>query len=150
MLDRGQEPGEPGNAAHSGRDVVTGLFRACSTAIHLRGCLMPSWGGFFWRFAMSHQGEPEAISRRKMLSLLGLVAATTVAVPSTILTVSEAEAQATSPVTPPPASPPGPPGPPTAPGTERRQERRASRRKRRAARRAARRKAREERAKAKL
>jgi len=70
------------------------------------------------------------ISRRKALSLLGL-ATLGLTVPATVLTVSDAEAQAQQ------------PAPVT--GTERRQERRTGRVKRRTARRAARRKGRAER-----
>ena len=72
--------------------------------------------------------KSEMISRRKMLSLLGL-GALSLAVPGTLLTVSDAEAQQTAPQT--PASTP------TAPqtGTERRQARRTRRVSRRAARR---------------
>ncbi len=55
--------------------------------------------------------KAEGLSRRKALSLLGLVAAFNLAAPSTVLTVSEAEAQ-------------------TA-GMERRQERRTGRTERR-------------------
>jgi hypothetical protein len=78
----------------------------------------------------------EAISRRKALSLLGL-ATLGLTVPATMLTVSDAEAQAQQPA---PAAP--------ETGTERRQERRTGRVKRRAGRRAARRKGREERGEA--
>jgi hypothetical protein len=72
------------------------------------------------RFDMSAKIKSEAISRRSALSLLGL-AALSLAVPATVLTVSETEAQQ--------AAPP----PPTAPqsGMERRHERRKHRRERR-------------------
>ena len=75
--------------------------------------------------------ESEVISRRRALSLLGL-AALGLAVPTTVLTVSDAEAQQPA---------------PTAPmtGTERRQARRTHRVSRRVGRREARRKGREER-----
>ena len=81
---------------------------------------------------MSKIVESEVISRRRALSLLGL-AALGLAVPTTVLTVSDAEAQQ--------------PAAPTAPmtGTERRQERRTRRVRRRVERRKARRKGREER-----
>jgi hypothetical protein len=77
--------------------------------------------------------KSEVISRRKALSLLGL-ATLVLAVPGTVLTVSDAEAQTQQPA-------------PVAPetGTERRQERRTGRVRRRTGRRAARRKGREER-----
>ena len=82
--------------------------------------------------------KSEVISRRSALSLLGL-AALSLAVPTAVLTVSDAEAQQQ------PAAPGAPPGapPPGAPmtGTERRQERRT----RRVSRRKARRKGRAER-----
>jgi len=87
--------------------------------------------------------KSEVISRRSALSLLGL-AALGLAVPTTVLTVSDAEAQQQ------PAAPTAPPGPPPgAPmtGTERRQERRTRRVRRRVYRRKARRKGREERRK---
>ena len=72
--------------------------------------------------------KSEMISRRKMLSLLGL-GALSLAVPGTLLTVSDAEAQQTAPQ--------APASTPTAPqtGTERRQARRTRRVSRRAARR---------------
>jgi hypothetical protein len=81
---------------------------------------------------MSEIIKSEVISRRKALSLLGL-AALGLAVPTTVLTVSDAEAQQAA--------------PPAAPltGTERRQERRTHRVKRRVERRKARGKGREER-----
>jgi hypothetical protein len=76
--------------------------------------------------------KSEVISRRSALSLLGL-AALGLAVPTTVLTVSDAEAQQ-------PAAPTAPGGAPMT-GTERRQERRT----RRVSRRKARRKGRAER-----
>jgi hypothetical protein len=88
----------------------------------------------------------ELISRRKMLSVLGLAAAAATAAPSALLTVSsEAGAQPTPQVDPlrpqPSTTQPG-----TAPtGTERRQERRTGRVKRRVSRRKARRKGRAQR-----
>jgi hypothetical protein len=86
--------------------------------------------------------KSEVISRRSALSLLGL-AALGLAVPTTVLTVSDAEAQQQ------PAAPTAPTAPPGAPmtGTERRQERRTRRVRRRVYRRKARRKGREERRK---
>jgi hypothetical protein len=83
--------------------------------------------------------KSEVISRRSALSLLGL-AALGLAVPTTVLTVSVAEAQQQ------PAAPTAPPGAPMT-GTERRQERRTRRVRRRVYRRKARRKGREERRK---
>ena len=77
----------------------------------------------------------EVISRRKVLSLLGL-ATLVLALPATVLTVSDAEAQAVA---------PAPKTPET--GTERRQERRTGRVGRRSRRRAARRRGHEERRK---
>src|SRR5215218_4098358 len=76
---------------------------------------------------MTEKIKSETISRRKALSLLGL-GALSLAVPGTLLTVSDAEAQQTA-----PAPAPSSPAPQT--GTERRQERRTSRVKRRKARR---------------
>lgn len=85
---------------------------------------------------MSKEIKSEVISRRNALSLLGL-AALGLAVPTTVLTVSDAEAQQ------PAAKPTAPAAPMT--GTERRQERRTRRVRRRVERRKARRKGREER-----
>ena len=85
--------------------------------------------------------KSEVISRRSALSLLGL-AALGLAVPTTVLTVSDAEAQQQ------PAAPTAPGAAPAATpmtGTERRQARRTRRVKRRVYRRKARRKGREER-----
>ena len=77
---------------------------------------------------MSEKIKYEMVSRRMALSLLGL-GALSLAVPGTLLVMSDAEAQQAVPTSPPPAS--------SAPqtGTERRQERRTSRVKRRTARR---------------
>ena len=86
---------------------------------------------------MNKEIKSEVISRRSALSLLGL-AALGLAVPTTVLTVSDAEAQQQ------PAAPTAPPGAPMT-GTERRQERRTRRVRRRVYRRKARRKGREER-----
>jgi len=77
--------------------------------------------------------KSEAIPRRKALSLLGL-ATLVVALPATLLTVSDAEAQAQQPAKEAPKT-----------GTERRQERRTRRVKKRTGRRAARKKGRQER-----
>jgi hypothetical protein len=77
--------------------------------------------------------KSDVISRRKTFSLLGL-ATLGLTVPATVLTVSDAEAQAQQPVPETPVT-----------GTERRQERRTGRVKRRTGRRAARRKGRAER-----
>jgi hypothetical protein len=82
--------------------------------------------------SMSEKIASAVISRRRALSLMGL-AALSLAVPPTVLMVSDAEAQQTT--------------PPSAPetGTERRQERRTRRVKRRVHRSAARKKGRMER-----
>jgi hypothetical protein len=64
---------------------------------------------------MNEINKPELISRRRACSLLGLTAALGFAVPATVLTVSDAEAQTT--------------------GMERRHERRAGRHERRETRR---------------
>jgi hypothetical protein len=80
----------------------------------------------------------EMISRRSVFSLLGLAVA--FAVPTTMLTTSDAEAQAqpSAPATPAPATPaPATPAPATS-GMNRRQARRAGRHERREARRNAR------------
>ena len=82
---------------------------------------------------MNREIKSEVISRRSALSLLGM-AALGLAVPTTVLTVSDAEAQQ-------PAAPTAAP----MTGTERRQERRTRRVRRRVYRRKARRKGREER-----
>jgi hypothetical protein len=84
-----------------------------------------------------NMSEKIKISRRKALSLLGL-GALSLAVPGTLLTVSDAEAQQTAPT-------PAPSSPTSQTGTERRQERRTSRVKRRTQRRKARRKGRKDR-----
>ena len=82
---------------------------------------------------MTEKIESELISRRRALSLLGLAAAFGLAVPPTVLTVSDAEAQYTAPAAAPQT------------GTERRHERRAGRHERRHERRAGRHERREER-----
>ena len=88
--------------------------------------------------------ESEVISRRKALSLMGLAAAFSLAAAPTVLTVSDAEAQATTPAPTAPA--------PTAPaptggthGMQRRQARRTGRHKRREERRTGRHERREKR-----
>lgn len=77
---------------------------------------------------MSENIKSEMISRRRALSLMGLAAALCLSVPPTLLTASDAEAQAAPPPTTPPAA-----TPPVAPktGMERRYERRKHRRERR-------------------
>jgi hypothetical protein len=84
------------------------------------------------------------ISRRGALSLLGLAAAFGFAVPTTVLTSSDAEAQA-QPTTPTPQAQPTTPTPtaPATSGMERRQQRRAARQGAREMRREARRSARQ-------
>ena len=86
---------------------------------------------------MSEIIKPEVISRRRALSLLGLAAAFGLAVPPTVLTGSDAEAQYTTTA----------PAPATAPqtGTERRHKRRTARHERRQERRTGRHERREER-----
>ena len=79
-------------------------------------------------FDMSEKIASEVISRRRAFSLLGLAAALGVALPTTVLTVSDAEAQ-------------------TA-GSERREERRTGRKERREERSTGRKERREERAQA--
>ena len=74
---------------------------------------------------MNEINKPELISRRRVCSLLGLTAALGFAVPATVLTVSDTEAQTT--------------------GMERRHERRAGRHERRDERRAGRHERRDER-----
>ena len=59
---------------------------------------------------MSEIIKPEVISRRKALSLLGLAAAFGLAVPPTVLTVSDAEAQYTTTAPGAPAAAPAPAG----------------------------------------
>jgi hypothetical protein len=75
---------------------------------------------------MSEKSSPEAMSRRKALSVLGLVGALGFA--ASVLTDSEADAQETTPA-------PGAPAAEGTPGMQRRQHRRASRHARRHARR---------------
>jgi hypothetical protein len=84
------------------------------------------------------------ISRRGALSLLGLAAALGFAVPTTVLTSSDAEAQA-QPTAPTPQAQPTTPTPtaPATSGMERRQQRRAARQGAREMRREARRSARQ-------
>jgi hypothetical protein len=82
----------------------------------------------------------KVISRRTAFSLLGLAAAVGFAVPTTVLTTSDAEAQA-QPIAPAPTAPAPTAPAPTAPATSgmnRRQARRAGRHERREARRNAR------------
>jgi hypothetical protein len=104
--------------------------------------------GRFLEFHMGEQNKLEVITRRRALSLMGLGASLSLSVPSTVLTVLEAEAQQPPPQ-PPPLLPPLVPGaqPGTQPGartgTERRQARRTGRVKRRAERRKSRAKRRE-------
>jgi len=86
---------------------------------------------------MSETIKSEVISRRKALSLMGLAAVLGLAAATTVLTVSDAEAQTAAP---PAAAPTA-----TMTGTERRQERRTHRVKRRVERRKARREGRGER-----
>jgi hypothetical protein len=83
------------------------------------------WGGNQRRLDMDEEMKLEMISRRTMFSLLGIAAALGVAVPTTVLMVSDAEAE-------------------TA-GTERRQERRTGRTERRQERRTGRTERRQER-----
>ncbi len=84
--------------------------------------------------------ESETISRRKAFSLLGLMAAFSLAAAPTLLTASDAEAQQPAPPTGQQAAPPA--GVKT--GRERRKERRGHRRKRRHERREHRKEPREE------
>ena len=86
---------------------------------------------------MNEQMKLEMISRRRALSLLGLAAALTLAVPATVLTASDAEAQQTGAPTAAPTAAPT--------GTERRQERRTGRAERRQERRTGRTERREKR-----
>jgi hypothetical protein len=82
----------------------------------------------------------KVISRRTAFSLLGLAAAVGFAVPTAVLTTSDAEAQA-QPIAPAPTAPAPTAPAPTAPATSgmnRRQARRAGRHERREARRNAR------------
>jgi hypothetical protein len=84
---------------------------------------------------MSEEIKSHVLSRRSALSLLGL-AALTLAMPATVLTISNAEAQQPSPPVAPPSQTPTTATPQT--GTERRQARRTARTERRQARRTAR------------
>jgi hypothetical protein len=83
---------------------------------------------------MSEKSETEILSRRKLFSILGL-ATLALAVPSTVLTVSRAEAQA-------PSTPPTPQTGATATPQTGRRQRRLARRQARTERRQARRQAR--------
>jgi hypothetical protein len=67
---------------------------------------------------MSEKIELEAISRRRMLSVFGLVAAASLAVPATVLTTTEAEAVVGRPLS-----------PGSVAGVARRQERRSYKKK---------------------
>jgi hypothetical protein len=102
------------------------------------------WGGVSILEVSNMSEKP--ISRRGALSLLGLAAAVGFAVPTTMLTTSDAEAQA-QPAAPAPAAPaPAAPAPGApAPGMTRGEQRRAARRMGRSERREARRTGREER-----
>src|SRR4051812_47873539 len=90
---------------------------------------------------MSEQSEPKRVSRRNALALLGYAAAFGVVASSSVLTVSQAEAQSTTT----PATPSTPPADTAKSGTERRQERRAGRAERRQERRTGRAERRQER-----
>ena len=76
---------------------------------------------------MSEQSERKRVSRRSTLAFLGYAAAFGLVASSALLTVTEAEAQATST----PATPTTPPTDAAKSGTERRQERRTGRAERR-------------------
>jgi hypothetical protein len=91
------------------------------------------WGGVSILEVSNMSEKP--ISRRGALSLLGLAAAVGFAVPTTMLTTSDAEAQA-QPAAPAPAAPaPGAPAPGMTRGEQRRAARRMGREERREARR---------------
>ena len=90
---------------------------------------------------MTEQTQSQRMSRRKVLSLLGLAA---LAVPSTVVTLSDAEAQ-TGTQTAPTVGQASPPLDAQQTGTERRQGRRTRRVKRRVERRETRKKGRAER-----
>ena len=104
--------------------------RTCERRTYRQGCARPASD------RADDMNKSEVISRRSALSLLGL-AALGLALPTTVLTVSDAEAQQ-------PAAPTAPAAAPMT-GIERRQARRTRRVKRRVYRRKARRKGREER-----
>src|SRR6516165_6270810 len=83
-----------------------------SAGVHIQGPLMVVYGGDF--LEISNMSE-QLISRRGAFSLLGLGAALGFAVPTTMLTASDAEAQA-QPTTPAPTTPaPAAPAPSTQP-----------------------------------
>jgi hypothetical protein len=90
---------------------------------------------------MIEQSEPKRVCRRKALAFLGYVAAFGFVASSTVLPVSQAEAQTTTT----PATPTPPPTDTAKSGTERRQERRAGRAERRQERRTGRAERRQER-----
>jgi hypothetical protein len=105
-----------------------------SAGVHFQQPLIAvAWGGGSI-LEVSNMSE-KLISRRRAFSLLGLVAA--LALPTTVLTASDAEAQAQpSPAAPAPTT--ATPAAPATPGMTRRQARRAGRHERREARRNAR------------
>ena len=110
-----------------------------SAGVHFQKPLMVVTGGDV--LEVSNMSE-KLISRRGAFSLLGLGAAVAFAVPTTMLTESDAEAQmqptAPAPTAPAPSAPPPAATAPTAPATSgmtRRQARRAGRHERREARR---------------
>ncbi len=72
---------------------------------------------------MSKRSEPKEVCRRSALAFLGYAAVFGLVASSSVLTVSQAEAQAT----PPPATPTTPPTDAVKSGTERRQDRRSGR-----------------------
>jgi len=90
---------------------------------------------------MSERSEPKEVCRRSALAFLGHAAAFGLVASSVVLTVSQAEAQATTT----PAAPATPPTDTAKSGTERRQERRAGRAERRQERRTGRAERRQER-----
>ena len=90
---------------------------------------------------MSERSEPKQVCRRSALAFLGCAAAFGVVASSALLTVTEAEAQATTT----PTAPTTPPADTAKSGTERRQERRAGRAERRQERRTGRAERRQER-----
>ena len=79
---------------------------------------------------MSERSEPKEVCRRSALTFLGCAAAFGLVASSALLTITEAEAQATTT----PATPTTTPTDTTKSGTERRQERRTGRDERRNAR----------------
>jgi hypothetical protein len=90
---------------------------------------------------MSERSEPKQVSRRGALAFLGYAAALGLVASSSVLTVSQAEAQTTTT----PATPTTPPTDAAKSGTERRQERRSGRTERRQERRTGRTERRQER-----